>query len=241
MADDPIANSLAPGVRNRSTAEGDVPETLRRRYYVDGRGGAGLGFYADATVKAPAFRDAGRQLVAARNDPNAIRDMTAIARHRGWTIVVAKGEVGFRREAWLAGRAVGLEARLSADRTRHPGIGSAHRPPPVQRGPVGADTTGDCRADQGLRPRRRPGCAVPSAGGRDRRPGEGLGTIGSGADHRPGSRSNSRLAGARRPVRAHADDAVIHARRSSNPTRTPEVASCRSRLKPTPFERIFQA
>ena len=49
MADDPIANSLAPGVRNRSTAEGDVPETLRRRYYVDGRGGAGLGFYADAT------------------------------------------------------------------------------------------------------------------------------------------------------------------------------------------------
>nr|WP_313040742.1 LPD7 domain-containing protein [Brevundimonas diminuta] len=111
MADDPIANSLAPGVRNRSTAEGDVPETLRRRYYVDGRGGAGLGFYADATVKAPAFRDAGRQLVAARNDPNAIRDMTAIARHRGWTIVVAKGEAGFRREAWLSGRAVGLEVR----------------------------------------------------------------------------------------------------------------------------------
>lgn len=111
MAADPVANSLAPGVRNRSTAEGDVPEALRRRYYVDGRGGAGLGFYPDATVKAPAFRDAGRQLVAARNDPNAIRDMTAIARHRGWTIVVAKGEAGFRREAWLAGRAVGLEVR----------------------------------------------------------------------------------------------------------------------------------
>lgn len=111
MADDPVANSLAPGVRNRSTAEGDVPDILRRRYYVDGRGGAGLGFYPDATVKAPAFRDAGRQLVTARNDPNAIRDMTAIALHRGWTIVVAKGEAGFRREAWLAGRAVGLEVR----------------------------------------------------------------------------------------------------------------------------------
>jgi hypothetical protein len=111
MADDPVANSLAPGVRNRSTAEGDVPEALRRRYYVDGRGGAGLGFYPDATVKAPAFRDRGRQLLVARNDPNAIRDMTAIAQHRGWTIVVAKGEAGFRREAWLAGRAVGLEVR----------------------------------------------------------------------------------------------------------------------------------
>lgn len=111
MADDPVANSLASGVRNRSTAEGDVPETLRRRYYVDGRGGAGLSFYADATVKAPSFRDGGRRLVCARNDPNAIRDMTAIARHRGWTIVVAKGEAGFRREAWLAGRAIGLEVR----------------------------------------------------------------------------------------------------------------------------------
>lgn len=111
MADDPVANSLAPGVRNRSTTEGDVPEILRRRYYVDGRGGTGLGFYADATVKAPTFRDRGRQLVAAHNDPNAIRDMTAIARHRGWTIVVAKGEAGFRREAWLAGRALGLEVR----------------------------------------------------------------------------------------------------------------------------------
>lgn len=111
MAADPVANSLAPGVRNRSTAEGDVPETLRRRYYVDGRGGAGLGFYADATVKAPAFRDGGRRLLCARNDPNAIRDMTAIARHRGWTIVVAQGEASFRREAWLAGRSLGLEVR----------------------------------------------------------------------------------------------------------------------------------
>lgn len=111
MVADPVANSLAPGVRNRSTAEGDVPDTLRRRYYVDGRGGAGLGFYADATVKAPAFRDGGRRLVCARNDPNAIRDMTAIARHRGWTIVVAQGDAGFRREAWLAGRALGLEVR----------------------------------------------------------------------------------------------------------------------------------
>lgn len=111
MAADPVANSLAPGVRNRSTAEGDVPEALRRRYYVDGRGGAGLGFYADATVKAPSFRDGGRRLVCARNDPNAIRDMTAIARHRGWTIVVAQGEASFRREAWLAGRTLGLEVR----------------------------------------------------------------------------------------------------------------------------------
>jgi hypothetical protein len=91
--------------------EGDVPEAIRRRYYLDGRGGAGLGFYEDAQVKVPAFRDKGRELAAARTSPQTIRDMTAIARHRGWTIVVARGAKEFRREAWLAGRAVGLEVR----------------------------------------------------------------------------------------------------------------------------------
>ncbi|WP_312162725.1 LPD7 domain-containing protein [Phenylobacterium sp.] len=112
MPDDPaVPNSLSPGVRGRSTAEGDVPERLRRRYYLDGRGGAGLGFYADASVKAPVFRDQGRQLAAARSDPNAIRDMTIIAQHRGWTIVVVRGSPSFRREAWLAGRALGIEVQ----------------------------------------------------------------------------------------------------------------------------------
>lgn len=76
-----------------------------------GRGGAGLGFYIDAKVTEPAFRDRSRQLVAARSDPNAIRDMTAIAEHRGRTIVVAQGSANFRREAWLAGRTVGTEVR----------------------------------------------------------------------------------------------------------------------------------
>jgi hypothetical protein len=112
MADDPAApNTVSPAVRNRSVVEGDVPDYLRRRYYVDGRGGAGLGFYVDARIAAPAFRDRGRQLVAARSDPNAVRDMTAIAQHRGWTIIVARGDQTFRREVWLSGRTVGIEVR----------------------------------------------------------------------------------------------------------------------------------
>lgn len=105
------ANTVAPAVRNRSVAPGDVPEHLRRRYFLDGRGGAGLAFYADAQVKAPAFRDQGRKLATARNDPNAIRDMTAIAKHRGWAIVVVTGSEAFRREAWIASRVAGLEVR----------------------------------------------------------------------------------------------------------------------------------
>lgn len=106
-----IPNVLQPRGRGRSVAEGDAPEAVLRRYYTDGRGGAGLGFYVDARVTTPAFRDTGRQLVAARADPNSIRDMIAIARHRDWRVVVARGAPDFRREAWLAGRAAGIEVR----------------------------------------------------------------------------------------------------------------------------------
>lgn len=102
-------NTLTPDGKGRSTTQGDVPEALQRRYYLDGRGGAGLGFYADAKVEKPAFRDEGKRLAASRNDPNAIRDMVQIAQHRGWTIVTVRGTPEFKREAWLAGRAVGLE------------------------------------------------------------------------------------------------------------------------------------
>lgn len=112
MADDaPALNTLTTTTKGRSIVEGDVPDALRRRYYVDGRGGAGLGFYVDAEIPKPAFRDQGRHLVAERSDPNTIRDMTIIAQHRGWTIVMARGSPSFRREAWLAGRATGIEVR----------------------------------------------------------------------------------------------------------------------------------
>ena len=112
MPDDPKAqDSLSPAEKDRSVVQGDVPDALKRRYYTDDRGEDGLGFYADARILAPAFRDRGRELVTARLDPNAIRDMTAIAQHRGWTNVQARGAAEFRREAWLAGRSIGLEVR----------------------------------------------------------------------------------------------------------------------------------
>lgn len=102
---------LAPSGKGHSTVRGDVPDTVQRRYYTDGRGGDGLGFYVDARVQTPAFRDRGRELVAVRADPNAIRDMTVIAQHRGWAIVAARGSTDFRREAWLVGRSMGLEVQ----------------------------------------------------------------------------------------------------------------------------------
>src|ERR1700710_411447 len=107
----PSEQTIEPGGRERRGKIGDVPDVIQRRYYTDDRGGPGRGFYVDATVARPAFRDRGDQLASDRADPNAIRDMTEIARHRGWLIVTARGSPVFRREAWLAGRQAGLEVR----------------------------------------------------------------------------------------------------------------------------------
>jgi hypothetical protein len=111
MPGDIDRNQIDSEGRGRSTSKGDVPDPLRRRYYLDDRGGPGLGFYADARVQTAAFRDLGARLVTPRSDPNAIRDMAAVAHHRGWTVIVVHGDVAFRREAWLAAMAVGIAAR----------------------------------------------------------------------------------------------------------------------------------
>lgn len=107
-ADEP--NLLAAAVSRRSNRLGDVPDEIQRRYCTDGRGG-GLGYYVDATSPTPVFRDRGDRITAARTDPNAIRHMVAIARHREWTVVLVRGAEAFRREAWLAGRMADLDVR----------------------------------------------------------------------------------------------------------------------------------
>ncbi len=100
--------SAAPG---RSTRRGDVPDAIQQRYLTDERGGPGLGFYIDATIIRPAFRDRGYRLDLDRADPKAIRDASEIARHRGWSIVTVRGSAEFRREAWLVGMGLGLEVQ----------------------------------------------------------------------------------------------------------------------------------
>lgn len=91
MSDAPApGGAIRPDGEPRSLRKGDVPEALARRYYTDERGGRGLGFYVDARIAAPAFRDEGRRLAASRNDPNVARDLARIAHHRGWSMVVEK-------------------------------------------------------------------------------------------------------------------------------------------------------
>lgn len=107
MAENPEGVIMPTGAAP-SLAQGDVPDAVRRRYFTEGRG-AQLAYFTDQAVKQPAFHDAGRRLMADRASPAVIKDMLAIAEHRGWTEVQVRGSVEFRREAWLLAQARGLQ------------------------------------------------------------------------------------------------------------------------------------
>lgn len=105
---DPQPNIVEPQTRAASVALGDVPERTRRRYLTEAIHGS-LAFYVDATSRTVAFRDHGGRLSTERNDPQAVREIVEIARHRGWHAVRVSGTVGFRREVWRIGTAAGLK------------------------------------------------------------------------------------------------------------------------------------
>jgi len=110
MAVEP-ANVVTPDADARSVRKGDIPDALRRRYLTDTRGGPGIGYFVDTTVTVAAFRDHGRRLTATRTQPQVVRDLIAIAKHRDWTTVRVQGAPEFRRDVWLSGTLAGLEVR----------------------------------------------------------------------------------------------------------------------------------
>ncbi|MBI1198600.1 MAG: hypothetical protein GC203_12115 [Phenylobacterium sp.] len=131
MAED--LNIVTPEGRPKSAIAGDVPEGVRRRYLTERRGGPGLGYYADARTGAAAFRDQGRRLTTDRNDPHVVRDLVAIAQHRGWNALTVRGHTEFRREVWLMARAAGLEVRGYRPTERDLQQADRRRGPPAAR------------------------------------------------------------------------------------------------------------
>jgi hypothetical protein len=100
-----------------SLARGDIPEALKRRYFTaDGR--SATAFFAGPGAKSAAFRDHGVKLSTKDVDPNTIRDMVAIAAHRGWQTIQVRGDDDFRREVWMEARSLGLEVRGYRPRQR---------------------------------------------------------------------------------------------------------------------------
>lgn len=111
-----MAATRAPNIvvaisRAGAAVRADVPPELLSRYYVDGRGGPGLGFYPDRTTYRPVIRDYGRALQTDREDRQTSADMVAIALRRRWTTIEVQGDPGFRRDVWLSASAKGLLVR----------------------------------------------------------------------------------------------------------------------------------
>jgi hypothetical protein len=86
-----------------STAQG-VPHEVERRFVRVGRE-----FYFPDGARA--FSDRGRRLTTPSENTEVIRSLIEIARARGWQRLVVSGTERFRRDAWLAAQAAGIDAR----------------------------------------------------------------------------------------------------------------------------------
>ncbi|PPD10217.1 MAG: hypothetical protein CTY36_00550 [Methylocystis sp.] len=95
-----------------SAAEFDfLPGHLRRKYYVVEVDATEARIYADRDGEyliAKAGRD---RLVTLVANIEIVRDLVAIAAHRGWERIELTGSLEFRREAWLAASARGIETK----------------------------------------------------------------------------------------------------------------------------------
>jgi hypothetical protein len=97
---------------SRSISAGDIPKPLQKRYFSStGKWSGEPAYFTTAQAKEPAFRDQGRRLVTSSESEEVVRDLVAIARHRGWSNVHVTGSEAFRRAAWLEASRQGLEVR----------------------------------------------------------------------------------------------------------------------------------
>jgi hypothetical protein len=119
LAENTIAPSPAAGKAERSRTKGDAPTTIMDRYLIErDRQGRPERFYRDHRATDPVFRDEGRRLVSLQAYPDTVADMMKIAQHRGWAQVRVSGDETFKREAWIQGRALGLEIKGYRPRER---------------------------------------------------------------------------------------------------------------------------
>lgn len=96
----------------RSIDQGDMPDVVRKRYYSDKAKWSGDAiFFTSPETKDPAFRDQGRRLVTATESQEVVKDLVAIAQHRGWEQIHVTGSEAFRRAAWLEASRQGIEVR----------------------------------------------------------------------------------------------------------------------------------
>ncbi|XYD12002.1 LPD7 domain-containing protein (plasmid) [Methylobacterium sp. NMS12] len=104
------------GSPEREEDRNGFPDHIRRKYYVvenpgAEREGIQARVYTDRQGEYLAFKVTGDRLSTRNREPRVVRDMVAVAEHRGWEAISVRGPVEFRREAWLEAGARGLAVR----------------------------------------------------------------------------------------------------------------------------------
>lgn len=89
----------------------DTPEDFAKRYTIQQTALGGAWYYIDPKKREFAFRDRGRLLSTRLESPAVIKDMVAIAQHRGWQEIRLSGSANFQRQLWLEASLVGLAVR----------------------------------------------------------------------------------------------------------------------------------
>jgi putative DNA primase/helicase len=96
--------NLAARKKEKSGQSRAVPDEIRERFI-----GIGSKYYfPDGTA---AFTDHGVKLTTQSENTEVIRSLIAIAQARGWGDIKVTGTERFRKEAWFAGRLIGLEVK----------------------------------------------------------------------------------------------------------------------------------
>ncbi|WP_292528145.1 LPD7 domain-containing protein [Methylocystis sp.] len=88
-----------------------LPAHLRRKYYVVEVDAQEARIYADRDGEYLVAKAGHGRLVTLVANVEIVRDLVAIAAHRGWERIELTGSLEFRREAWLAASARGIETK----------------------------------------------------------------------------------------------------------------------------------
>ena len=88
-----------------------LPQRLRQKYYVVEDEKANARIYADPHGEYLVAKTSPDRLVTRVASLEIVRDLVAIAAHRGWEKIEISGALEFRREAWLAASVRGIEVK----------------------------------------------------------------------------------------------------------------------------------
>ncbi len=91
----------------REKAPRPVPPAIAEKYTQDGQ----RYYDRSSELKTPAFTDRGDKFSTARHDSQVASDMVEMARARGWEQIELKGDEEFRRAAWIAAEAKGIQTK----------------------------------------------------------------------------------------------------------------------------------